>query len=248
MPFSGRNCPDCYKLKLSRCVASIWVVAAMGVVVVIGIAGRTLSKIGLLPELHGNGTETIIVQIASLLSSYGAAALMAGVILAGMLASTMSTADSQLLAASSSVSQNILQEKLHLRLTEKQSMLAARLTVVIIAILGVILAHNPDSSIFGIVSFAWAGFGAGFGPLVICALFWRRSTLQGAIAGMLSGGGMVFLWKYLIKPPGGVLGIYELLPAFLTGLLVMIVVSLLTKAPDEEILREFDTVHSGNLE
>ena len=237
------------KLKISRRVASIWVVAAMGVVVVIGIAGRTLSKIGLLPELHGNGTETIIVQIASLLSSYGAAAaLMAGVILAGMLASTMSTADSQLLAASSSVSQNILQEKLHLALTEKQSMLAARLTVVIIAVLGVILARNPDSSIFGIVSFAWAGFGAGFGPLVICALFWRRSTLQGAIAGMLSGGSMVFLWKYLIKPLGGVLGIYELLPAFLTGLLVMIVVSLLTKAPDEEILREFDAVHSGKSE
>lgn len=182
------------KLKTSRRVASVWVVIAMAVVVAIGIAGRALSSTGLIPELFGNDTETIMVQVSSLLSSYGVLpALMAGLILAGMLASTMSTADSQLLAASSSVSQNILQEKLHLKLTEKQSMLAARLTVIVIAILGIIIAKDPDSSIFGIVSFAWAGFGAGFGPIVICSLFWKRTTLSGAIAGMASGGVMVFI-------------------------------------------------------
>lgn len=121
-------------------------------------------------------------------------------------------------------------------------MLAARITVVIIAILGVVIARNPDSSVFGIVSFAWAGFGAAFGPLVICALFWKRTNLPGAISGMAVGGIMVFVWKYLIKPLGGVFGIYELLPAFLIGLITIIVVSFCTKAPSKEITDEFDEV------
>ena len=169
---------------------------------------------------------------------------MAGLILAGILASTMSTADSQLLAASSSVSQNILQETFHLNLSPKASMIAARLTVVVVSVLGVIIARDPNSSVFGIVSFAWAGFGAAFGPLVICSLFWRRTTFQGALAGMVSGGAMVFIWKYLVKPMGGVFGIYELLPAFLVGIIVIVVVSLLTPAPSQEIQDEFDHVKS----
>ena len=165
---------------------------------------------------------------------------MAGIILAGILASTMSTADSQLLAASSSVSQNILQEGFHLKLSQKAGILAARLTVVVIAILGVIIARDPNSSIFGIVSFAWAGFGAGFGPVMICALFWKRTTFPGAVAGMVAGGVSVFVWKYLIAPMGGVFAIYELLPAFLVGIIVIVVVSLLTKEPGKEILDEFE--------
>ncbi len=229
------------KLKLSRRVASIWVVIAMSVAVFIGIVGRSLSDAGLIAPLTGSDTETVIVRIADFLSSFGILpALMAGLILAGILASTMSTADSQLLAASSSVSQNILQETFHLKLSPKASMLAARLTVIAIAILGIIIAKNPDSSIFGIVSFAWAGFGASFGPIMICSLFWKRTTLPGAIAGMAAGGISVFIWKYLIAPIGGVFAIYELLPAFLVGIIVIIVVSLLTKAPSQEILDEFE--------
>ena len=231
------------KLKLSRRVASVWVVIAMAMAVLIGIVGRALSNTGLVDQLHGNDTETIIVRVAHLLSTYGAfPAIMAGLILAGILASTMSTADSQLLAAASSVSENILREAFHLKISEKKSMLAARLTVIGIAILGIIIARNPDSSVFGIVSFAWAGFGAAFGPLVICSLFWKRTTLPGAIVGMVSGGAMVFIWKYLIKPIGGVFGIYELLPAFLVGLVLMVIVSLCTKAPSKEITDEFDRV------
>lgn len=231
------------KLKLSRRVASVWVVIAMAMAVLIGIVGRGLSNTGLIDQLHGNDTETIIVRVADLLSNYGIfPALMAGLILAGILASTMSTADSQLLAAASSVSENILKETFHLKISEKKSMLAARLTVVGISILGVILARNPDSSVFGIVSFAWAGFGAAFGPLVICSLFWKRTTLAGAISGMVAGGATVFIWKYLIKPLGGVFGVYELLPAFLIGLAAIIIVSLCTNAPSKEITDEFDTV------
>ncbi len=228
-------------LKLSRRVASIWVVIAMAVAVAIGIVGRSLSNTGLIEQLSGNNTETIIVRIADLLSHYGIVpALMAGLILSGILASTMSTADSQLLAASSSVSENILKDAFHVKISEKKSMLAARITVLIIAVLGIIIARNPDSSVFGIVSFAWAGFGAAFGPVMICSLFWKRTTFQGAVAGMISGGIMVFVWKYLIKPLGGIFGLYELLPAFLVAILMIVIVSLLTKAPDKEIIAEFE--------
>ena len=236
---------DEQKLKISRRVASVWVTIAMAVAVMIGVVGREMSSQGLVESLSGSQTETIIVKVADLLSKHGIfPALMAGLILAGILASTMSTADSQLLAASSSVSQNILQETFHLNLSPKASMIAARLTVVVVSVLGVIIARDPNSSVFGIVSFAWAGFGAAFGPLVICSLFWRRTTFQGALAGMVSGGAMVFIWKYLVKPMGGVFGIYELLPAFLVGIIVIIVVSLLTPAPSQEILDEFDHVKS----
>lgn len=229
------------KLKLSRRVASVWVTISMALVVVIGIAGRAMSAKGLLPLLHGSDTETVIVQIAAFLSRFGILpALLAGLVLSGILASTMSTADSQLLAASSSVSQNLLQEAMGLKLSPKAAMLAARGTVIVIAILGVVFARDPESSVFGIVSFAWAGFGAGFGPLVVCALFWKRTTLPGAIAGMAAGGIMVFVWKYLVKPLGGVWGIYELLPAFLTGILVIVAVSLLTKKPSAQIEAEFE--------
>lgn len=229
------------KLNLSRRVASVWAALSMAVVVVIGIAGRALSGSGLIDTLHGADTETVIVQIARLMSGYGILpALLAGLVLSGILASTMSTADSQLLAASSSVSQNLLQETFHWNLSPKAAMLAARLTVVIIAVLGVILATNPDSSVFGIVSFAWAGFGAGFGPVVMCSLFWKRTTLAGAMVGMAAGGTMVFVWKYVVKPFGGIWGIYELLPAFLVGIVVTWAVSLMTERPSAEIEAEFE--------
>lgn len=232
---------DEHKLNLSRRVASIWVVIAMGIAILIGVMGNALTANGTVAALEGNASETIIVKIAGLLASNGFfPAMLAGVVIAGILASTMSTADSQLLAASSSVSENLMQEVFHLKISQKTSMIAARLTVVVIAILGVILARDPDSSIFGIVSFAWAGFGAGFGPVIICALFWKRTTLAGAISGMAAGGAMVFIWKYLIAPMGGAWAIYELLPAFIVGLATIVIVSLLTPVPEQEILDEFE--------
>lgn len=233
-------------LKLSRRVASIWVIIAMAVAVCIGVSGKALSMNSAIENLTGSATETVIIRISHLLSQYGIfPALVAGLVLSGILASTMSTADSQLLAAASSVSENILQEKCKFKLSEKQSMLAARITVVAIAVLGVFIARNPDSSVFGIVSFAWAGFGASFGPLVICSLYWKRTTFAGAISGMAAGGIMVFVWKYLIKPVGGVFGVYELLPAFIVSILVIVIVSLLTKKPSKEIIGEFEKVSKG---
>ena len=152
----------------------------------------------------------------------------------------MSTADSQLLVASSSMSQNIIQDFLGKKMTEKQSLLAARITIVIISLFGLFLARDPNSSVFAIVSFAWAGFGGAFGAVMLCALFWKRSNWQGALAGMLCGGGMVFIWKFLVRPMGGVWNIYELLPAFLVSMTACVIVSLLTPAPSAQIEEEFE--------
>lgn len=163
-------------------------------------------------------------------------------ILAGILAATMSTADSQLLAASSSASQNILKEVFVKDMSEKTGMMVARVTVLVISLIGMFIARDSNSSVFQIVSFAWAGFGATFGPLVLLALFWKRSNMQGALAGMISGGVLVFVWKFLVRPMGGVFGIYELLPAFLVGLAVNVIVSLLTPEPSKEIQDEFERV------
>lgn len=191
---------DREKLKLSRRVASIWVVISLAVAVFIGMIGHTMSKVGAIDTLVGSDSETVIIKIAELLSKLGVLpALLAGVILAGILASTMSTADSQLLAASSSVSSDILGGKF-----KNNSMVVARVTLIIIAIIAMFIAWDPASSVFEIVSFAWAGFGAAFGPVVLFALFWKRSNRYGALAGLVSGGITVFAWKYLVRPLGGV--------------------------------------------
>ena len=231
------------KLKLSRKVATGWVVISLAVAVLIGIIGLAMTAAGELIPLEGSASETIIVKIADLMSQHGVLpALLAGTILAGILASTMSTADSQLLAASSSVSSDLLGDFLKKKTGKKGSMFADRITLLIIALVAVFLARDPNSSVFNIVSFAWAGFGAVFGPVVLFALFWKRSNWQGALAGMISGGAMVFIWKYLVRPLAGAWDMYELLPAFLVSCAAIVLVSLLTKAPSKEIVEEFESV------
>lgn len=232
---------DSRKLKTSRRVASIWVIISLGIAVLIGIVGMGMVNNGALAPL--DDSETIIVQIANLLSQNGfLAAIVGGVILAGILASTMSTADSQLLAASSSVSENIIGGVFRIKTSKRTSMIIARVTLIIIAVISIFIAWDQNSSVFNIVSFAWAGFGAAFGPVVLFALFWKRSNLYGALAGMVSGGIMVFVWKYLVRPLGGVWDIYELLPAFIVSCIFIVAVSLLTKAPSKEIQNEFEKV------
>ena len=216
----------------------------MAIAIFIGIVGYSMSKAGAIDVLEGSSqSETLIIKVAILLSEHGIAAIiMAGLILAGILACTMSTSDSQLLAASSSVSQNIICDCLGIKLSGKASMRVARLTVVLISIIGVIIAWNPNNSVFNIVSFAWAGFGASFGPVMLFSLFWKRSNRNGALAGMIVGGVMVFVWKYLIAPMGGIWAIYELLPAFILSSITIVIVSLLTAPPSKEIVEEFENV------
>jgi sodium/proline symporter len=169
------------KLKISRRIGTVWVVISMFVAIFIGIVGLAVSATGAVDTLQGSASETIIVRLSGLLASFGfVPALLAGVMLAGILASTMSTADSQLLAAASSVSQNLLDECFHVKVSEQVKVWTARCTVLAISLIGMILARNPDSSVFSIVSFAWAGFGAAFGPLMLFSLFWRRTNKWGA--------------------------------------------------------------------
>ena len=183
--------------------------------------------------------------MATLMSKNGVFfALMAGIILAGILAATMSTADSQLLAASSSIAQDLMSDYLHIEMDEKKTMHIARGTVFAIAIIAIILAWDPNSSVFRVVSFAWAGFGATFGPAMLLALFWKRSNRQGILAGLIAGGVMIFVWKYMIAPMGGAFAIYELLPAFIINLVIAVVVSLMTEEPSKEIQDTFDEVHA----
>ncbi len=232
------------KLKTSRRVGTVWVLISMSVAVLIGIVGFAVAKAGAIEMFTGSSAaEALIVKLAALLSQKGVFfAIVAGFILAGILSATMSTADAQLLAAASGITHNIIYGVFGVKLSDKKNMLVARLTVVGVAVLGCIFATDPNSSIFRIVSFAWAGFGASFGPAMLLALFWKRCNRWGCFAGMVSGGAMVFIWKYGIAKLGGLFAIYELLPAFLVSCLVIVVVSLLTKAPDKEIVEEFESV------
>ncbi len=234
------------KIKLARRVASVWVVISMAVAIVIGVVGYGVVKSGVVANLQDS--ERIIIEIAKVISGEGAfLAIIAGLILAGILAATMSTADSQLLAASSSVSEDIMRA-LNVKISDKKKMLVARCSVVVIAIIAMFIAKDPDSKVFEIVSFAWAGFGATFGPLMLFALFWKRVNKTGAVAGMISGAAMIFIWKFGISKLGGAFAIYELLPAFVFSSIFIVVVSLLTKAPSKEIEEDFQAVKSGKIE
>lgn len=175
--------------------------------VFIGIVGHAVSSVGRIPMLEGSATETVIVRLSDLLSSYGLLpAIVAGCILAGILAATMSTADSQLLAAASAFSENVLQDVFGVKLTSKQNMLAARLTVVVIAFIAIFLAADPNSNVFKIVSFAWAGFRRNLWPR--CAVRPFLETQQPAgCAGRSGGRRSDDLCMEILRPPlGGHLG------------------------------------------
>ena len=235
---------DKNKLKTSRRIATVWVFISMAIAILIGVIGSAVVKNGVI-ALDNANSQRIIIEFAKLISGNGAIfAILAGVILAGILAATMSTSDSQLLAAASAVSQNIVKEFFGKTLSQKASMLVARITVVVIAIVGVIWAKD-EGSVFEIVSFAWAGFGAAFGPVVLFALFWKRTNKWGALSGMVVGGVMIFVWKYVIAPLGGVFAIYELLPAFILASISIVLVSLITEEPEKEIQDTFEKAKAG---
>jgi len=164
-------------------------------------------------------------------------AFIAGLFLCAILAAAMSTADSQLLAASSAIGQDIFKGLIKKDADDKKVMLVSRISVFAIALVGLLLSLNPDSSIFSLVSFAWSGFGGTFGPLILLALYWKKTTAKGAIAGLITGGVTDVVWHYL---KGGIFDIYEILPAFIACFLVTVVVSLLDKNKDPEMLREYD--------
>ncbi len=233
------------KLTVSRRVGSVWVVISLSVAVVIGIIAYSMAKAGVIamPESE-SVAENMIVNVSAAIAQAGVIpAIVAGIIIAGILAATMSTADAQLLGAASGVTHNLINNVFGIKLSDKKSMLIARITVVIVALFGIYFASDPNSSIFRVVSFAWAGLGATFGPVMLMSLFWKRCNKWGAIAGMITGAAMVFVWKFLVKPLGGLFSIYELLPAFVISAIVIVVVSLCTGKPDDEIVSEFESVN-----
>ena len=221
------------ELKNSRRIATIWCVISLFAAVMIGLTGRALYPSELL-------TQTSSEKIFIIMSTGLLPPLLAGIVMTGILAATMSSSDSYLLITSSAIAKDIYQGILKKNATDRQVMLISRITLLVVSVLGIIIALDENSVIFEVVSFAWAGFGATFGPIILFSLLWKRTTMAGAIAGVLTGGGMVFVWKLLLKPMGGVLGIYELLPAFVLSCIAIVLASLLSKKPDKAILDEFE--------
>ncbi len=235
------------ELKMSRRIAMIWVVISLAVAVFIGLVGRVIAieNGGLLNEIHL--TKSSAENIFITLSTSFLPPLVAGFVMAGILAATISSSDSYLLIAASAFAKNIYQGIAKKDASDKQVMNISRITLLGIAVIAALLALNENSVIFELVSFAWAGFGATFGPLMLFSLFWKRTSQAGAVAGMVGGAVMVFLWKLVISQFGGVFEIYELLPAFLFSSLLIVVVSLVTKKPSAEIEEDFEAVKSGTV-
>lgn len=236
-------------IRRSRIIASSWCVISLAAAVFIGVIGRTIFPFN---EVLGNktGAENILITMSTKLLPL----VLAGIIMAGILAATISSSDSYLLIASSAVSVNMYKGiiKKDKEVDEKKVMWVSRIVLVVIAIIGVIIAWDEQSVIFDIVSFAWSGFGATFGPIMLFSLFWKRTTRSGAIAGMISGGVTVFVWKLvlnnMLSSVVPVFGIYELLPAFIVSSIAIVVTSLLSKKPSEEIENEFEEVRKLNKE
>ena len=226
------------ELDRSRRIAMIWVIISLAVAVFIGIIGRVVY-----PDVHL--TKSTAENIFITLATNSLPPLLAGFVMAGILAATISSSDSYLLIAASALAKNIYQGFVKKDASEKQVMLVSRITLLVLALIGVVIALDENSVIFQIVSFAWAGFGATFGPLILFSLFWKRINKAGAIAGMVGGAGMVFLWKLVISKLGGLFSIYELLPAFIFSGICIVVVSLLTKEPSAEIQEDFEAVKAG---
>lgn len=218
----------------ARRIGIIWMIISYIGAILIGTLGTVyLKKFGI--TLDSVSAETVFSE--TMKNMYPA--FIAGIFLCAILAASMSTADSQLLAASSAVSQDIFKGLIKKNAEEKEVMIISRFTVFLIALIALLLSLNPKSSIFNLVSFAWSGFGGTFGPLILLSLYWKRTTAPGAIAGLICGGITDVVWHYIPASVAKIFGLYEILPAFIVCLVVTVVVSLLTK-PDAEVLTKFE--------
>ncbi|MEE1227741.1 MAG: sodium/proline symporter PutP [Lachnospiraceae bacterium] len=232
------------ELKKSQCIGIIWVVISLTLAISIGIIGRAY----MMPEIlgqNGTSTETVFINIIEkLFADHLNLPFIGGFFICGILAAIMSTADSQLLVCSSSISTDLYKRFVNPKADDQKILNIGRIATFAVAILAFFIAWDPNSSIMGLVSDAWAGLGAAFGPLVLMSLFWERTNLQGAIAGLVSGAATVIIWDYLPlvggNTIGNVTGLYSLIIGFVVSLLFIVVVSLATKAPDELILKQFE--------
>ena len=221
------------EIKKSRIIATTWCVISLACGVCIGLVGRAMMPTQFATQAAAENIFIVVSQ--ALLPSF-----MCGIVVSGIFAASMSSSSSYMIIGASAVGENIFRGLLHRKATDRQVMMVARITLLVMFIFGIVVAFDQNSSIFQVVSYAWAGLGASFGPLMLTSLYWRRTNKYGAIAGMLSGTATVLIWHNLVKPLGGIFAIYELLPAFIVSLLFIVVISLLTPAPSAEVLHEFD--------
>jgi sodium/proline symporter len=227
------------KIAQSRIIAVIWCVISLFAAVAIGMLGRALMP-GLLKT--AGESETVFLHLAVDFFP----PILAGFVLSGILAASMSSSDSYMLIASSALANDIVKGLLK-KTRASSSTCGLRALLFFVTIFGVWVALSGNDSIFRVVSYAWAGLGASFGPIILFSLFWKRTTLQGAVAGMFTGGIMVVVWKEFISRIGGYFSVYELLPAFVLSSLAIFAVSLLTPPPSKEIQKEFDTARSAEF-
>jgi sodium/proline symporter len=227
-------------IRSSRNIAIVWCFIAQTAAVLIGILGRAY-----LPDLltTAGDAENIFIH----LSVRFFPPLLAGVVLSGILAASMSSCDSYMLIVASSLANDLFKDVFKKNASEALVMWVARAAMLLVTVFGVIIALSGSQSIFRVVSYAWAGFGASFGPLVLFSLFWKRTTFPAAVTGMLSGGIMVLLWKNVIAKAGGIFAVYELLPAFIISTLVILIVSLVTAKPSAEIEKEFEAAKTAEF-
>lgn len=221
------------QIKKSRIIGVTWVVISLACAVSIGLIGRAVMPVEFLTQSAAENVFIVLSQM--LLPSF-----FCGLVVSGIFAAAMSSSSSYLLISGSAVAENIFRGLIKRDATDNQVLIVARLTLVAILLFGIVIALDENSTIFNIVSYAWAGFGASFGPLMLFSLYWRRTNMPGALAGMVTGAIVVVVWHEFLKPLGGIFGLYELLPAFILASLAIVIVSLLTKAPSEEITNEFD--------
>ena len=235
------------EMKKSKVVAISWVALSLSFAVLIGVLGRAY-----IPELVSGGNEKIFIEmIKKVFTQEVKLPFVAGLFLCGILAAIMSTADSQLLVSASSVAEDIFKGLVKKDADDKTVMRVSRITVLVVAILAYIIALNPNNTIMGLVSNAWAGLGAAFGPIVVMSLFWKRTNFPGAVAGIVSGALSVIVWDYIPLVNGQTIGkatgLYSLVVGFAISIVVIVIVSLCTKAPCEEILQEFEDVKKNDL-
>lgn len=222
--FMGINDPN--QVKKSRLIAMTWVTISLSFSVFVGLVGRVYIKETLI------NSETVFMDMVSAIFHPA----VAGLLLAAILAAVMSTADSQLLVTASAISEDFYKVLFRKQASDKELLWVSRLTVIIVAIIAYLLALNPNNSVMGLVSYAWAGFGATFGPVIILSLYWKRMNKYGALAGLLVGGLTTIIWKMTES------SLYEIVPGFIFAAIAIVVVSLLTAKPSKEIIDEFEEI------
>ena len=215
-------------------IAMTWVVLSLAAAVAVGMVGRVY----LTEPLTGTASETVFLVMTNELFP----PIAAGLILSAVLAAIMSTASSQLLVAASAFAQDFYRTLIHKDAEQSELVWISRASVLVIASLAVFLGFNPNSFILDMVSYAWAGFGAAFGPAILMSLFWKRTTRNGVIAGIIVGGVTVLVWKQF-----ALFGLYEIVPGFLLSLLAIYGISLLGEPPAQDIQETFDAVGKSRI-